>query len=49
MKIVITDRFNNELNEMLEFIATDSIDMAVKFHSEIYDSIHSIPFMANLS
>ncbi|NLK67401.1 MAG: type II toxin-antitoxin system RelE/ParE family toxin [Campylobacteraceae bacterium] len=47
MKIIIKERFNDELNEILAFIAKDSLDEAVKFYDNVYDKIHTIPFMPN--
>ena len=46
MKIIIKERFNDELNEILAFIAKDSLDEAVKFYDNVYDKIHTTPFMS---
>lgn len=45
MKIIITQRFTDELNEILSFIAKDNLDIAVKFDSNIYAKIENIAFM----
>lgn len=45
MIIISTDDFENELNAILDFIAQDSLERAVKFHSDIYAKIKKIPDM----
>ena len=45
MIIVSTNDFENELNAILDFIAQDSLERAIKFHSDIYAKIKKIPDM----
>ncbi|MDA3047578.1 type II toxin-antitoxin system RelE/ParE family toxin [Campylobacter sp. JMF_08 NE1] len=45
MTIIYNDSFENSLNEIIDFIAQDSIERAVKFHNDIYQKISNITFM----
>lgn len=45
MKIFYRAKFKTDLDKIVEFIANDSIDRAIKFHDEIYNEISKIPFM----
>lgn len=45
MKLIIKDRFYDELVEILEFIQKDSISRKDKFRDELYAKLENIPFM----
>lgn len=47
-KIILTDRFLIELEEILEFIAIDSLDRAINFHKQLTSKIKTtsnMPYM----
>ena len=43
MKIVFSDKFGNELERILNFIAQDSLNRATEFNDALYDKILEIP------
>lgn len=42
-KIILTDRFLIELEEILDFIASDSLNRAITFHKQLTSKIKTIP------
>lgn len=42
MTITYTDDFNTELNEIIEFIANDSVERALEFRDELLDKTDKI-------
>ena len=45
MNIKFSERFHQNLDEILAFIAKDSIEKAVKFRDELYEKISGTAFM----
>ena len=45
MNIKFSERFHQNLDEILAFIAKDSIEKAVKFRDELYEKISGAVFM----
>ncbi|MDL0090047.1 type II toxin-antitoxin system RelE/ParE family toxin [Campylobacter gastrosuis] len=45
MNIIFRDDFLNELDNILEFIAADSTNRAIKFADELYDKIYNLQNM----
>ena len=43
MKIVFSDKFGNEPERILNFIAQDSLNRATEFNDTLYDKIMEIP------
>ena len=43
MKIVFSDKFGNELERILNFIAQDSLNRATEFNDALYEKILEIP------
>lgn len=43
MKIVLSDKFGNELERILNFIAQDSLNRANEFNDALYEKILEIP------
>ena len=45
MNIKFSERFHQNLDEILAFIAKDSIEKAVKFRDELYEKINGAAFL----
>ena len=45
MNIIFRQEFLIALDSILEFIAKDSVDRAVKFHDELYGKLYDLGFM----
>lgn len=41
--IVLTDRFQLEIEQILTFIAKDSVSRSFKFRDDVYSKIYNIP------
>jgi plasmid stabilization system protein ParE len=44
MNIVKSDRFNNELEDILDYISLDSVNRALQFYDELIEKLKKIPY-----
>lgn len=45
MKITLDDKFKNSLDNILDFIALDSLNQSKKFNRDLFKQIYKIPDM----
>ena len=45
MEVVKKDTFDTQLDDVLDFIAEDSLNKAIEFMSELEDKLETLPYM----